>query len=94
MECIPTLFNFFKIGEIMMDKKVEKEFLYSLFKNMENEKESFKVIGKDGFEWSEASNAKGALMGALACGLQLRDIEINQFIPGFNEVLARAYGGR
>ena len=61
---------------------------------MTDEQTSFKVVGKDGFEWSEASNAKGALMGALACGVQLRDIEINDFVPGFNEVLARAYGGR
>ena len=74
--------------------KTEKEFLYSLFRKMTDEqKESFKVVGKDGFEWAEASSPKGALFGALACGVPLRDIEINMYVPDFNEVLNRAYGG-
>lgn len=74
---------------------IEKEFLYTLFRSTKtDEQESFKVIGKDGFEWSEASSPKGALFGALACGVPLRDIKIDMYVPDFNEVLSRAHGGR
>ena len=74
----------------------EKEFVYTykLMKEaLDENKITFKVIGPDGFKWSEASNAKGALLGAIGSGVQLRDIEIKMFVRDFGEVLARAYGG-
>ena len=61
----------------------------------DEQEESFTVSDKDGFEWSTATNAKGALYGALACGIQLNDINFNGiYIKGLNDVRARAYGGR
>ena len=74
-----------------------KEFVYRyiLVKRMlDDEKIKFEVQGKDGFTWAEASTPAGALMGGLACGLQLRDISIPMFVKDFNKVLIRANGGR
>lgn len=77
----------------MNDKKFV--YMYTLVRRvLDDEKVSFEIRGKsDDFKWSEASNPKGALMGALACGVQLNDIEIGMYVPDFNEVLMRA-GGR
>ena len=67
--------------------------MYSLIKRvLDDENERFEVVGKDGFKWSEATNPKGALFGALAVGINLHDIEINTFVPDFGQVIARANG--
>lgn len=76
----------------MTDKK-EFKYMYSLLRRvLDDETIKFEIIGKDGFKWAEASNPKGALFGALALGINLRDIEINTFVPDFGQVLARANG--
>ena len=67
--------------------------MYSLIRRvMQDESVKFEVIGYDGFKWSEATNPKGALFGAMASGVNLKDIEINMFVPDFGQVLARANG--
>lgn len=76
-----------------MASKQNFKYMYYLVKEvLSDEKEKFKVIDSDGFEWAEAEAPKGALMGALAVGVNLKDIEINMFVPDFNQVLARANG--
>lgn len=53
------------------------------FKTVLNEvTERYEVIGKDGWRWSEATTPKGAVQGALACGVPLRKIDFgDNFIP-------------
>lgn len=47
---------------------------------VENEAPVFRVIDeKDNFRRAEASTARGAVLGALACGVQLRDINFGEF---------------
>ena len=77
-----------------MENKNEFVYMYFLTKKvMEDNKVKFEVKGEDGFTWAEAGTPAGALMGSLACGLQLRDIKIPMFVPDFGKVLSRA-GGR
>lgn len=77
-----------------MAKKNEFVYMYTLVRRvLDDEKVNFCIEGTDGFTWSEASTPAGALMGGLACGLQLRDINIPMFVPDFGKVLSRA-GGR
>ena len=48
--------------------------------DVENEAPVFRVIDKDDqFRRAEASTARGAVLGALACGVQLREIDFNGF---------------
>lgn len=76
-----------------MSNKKEIKYMYFLVRRiLDDENEKFEIVGKDGFKWSEASNAKGALFGALATGINLRDIKIDMYVPDFNQVLARANG--
>ena len=76
----------------MTDKKTFR-YMYSLIKRvLDDETIKFEIIDKDGFKWSEATNPKGALFGALAVGINLHDIEINTFVPDFGQVIARANG--
>ena len=73
----------------------EKNFRYMYFlveKVLNDESKRFEVIGKDGFKWGDSSSPKGALFDALAVGVNLKDIEINMFVPDFGQVLARANG--
>lgn len=76
----------------MTEKQTFKYMYFLVHKAIDDENERFEVIGKDGFKWSEATNPKGALFGALAVGINLRDIEINTFVPDFGQVIARANG--
>lgn len=46
----------------------------------------FQVIGADDFIWSEATSATGAVNGALACGVPLRDINYNGHYVKFKEL--------
>lgn len=72
----------------------EFKYMYTLIRRvLDDEKVNFCIEGTDGFVWAEASTPAGALMGGLACGLKLRDINIPMFVPDFNKVLLRA-GGR
>lgn len=48
--------------------------------------EKYEVIGNDGFIWSEATNATGAVNGALACGVQLKDINYNGNYVSFKDL--------
>ncbi len=48
--------------------------------------EKYEVIGNDGFIWSEATNATGAVNGALACGVQLKDISYNGNYVSFKDL--------
>ena len=77
----------------MSRNKKEFKYMYSLIKRvLDDETVKFEVVGKDNFKWSEATNPKGALFGAMASGVSLKDIEINMFVPDFGQVLARANG--
>ena len=53
------------------------------FKTVLNEvTERYEVIGKDGWRWAEATTPKGAVQGALACGVPLSKIDFgDNFIP-------------
>ena len=76
-----------------MSDKTNFKYMYTLVKRVLDDDEiKFEIIDKDGFKWNEASTPKGALLGGLACGLQLRDIEIPMFVKDFGDVLARAGG--
>lgn len=76
-----------------MTEKKTFRYMYSLIKRvLDDETVRFEVISKDGFKWSQATNPKGALFGALAVGINLHDIEINTFVPDFGQVIARANG--
>ena len=47
---------------------------------VENEAPVFQVIDvSDNFRRAEARTARGAVLGALACGVQLRDIDFGDF---------------
>jgi hypothetical protein len=63
-------------------KPIKKEKYYD-FKVVMNElTERFEVLGKDGWMWSEATTPKGAVQGALACGLPVSKIDFGgNFIP-------------
>ena len=37
------------------------------------------VVTKDNFRRAEARTARGAVLGAIACGINLRDIDFNGF---------------
>lgn len=39
----------------------------------------FRVVDEDNFRRAEAGTPRGAVLGALACGIQLRDIDFNGF---------------
>ena len=39
----------------------------------------FRVVDEDNFRRAEARTPRGAVLGALACGVQLRDIDFNGF---------------
>lgn len=43
----------------------------------------YQVIDNKNWRWSEATNARGAVLGALACGVQLRDINFNGHKIGY-----------
>lgn len=76
-----------------MKEKTNFKYMYALTKRvLDDETVKFEIIGKDSFKWAEASNPKGALFGALATGINLKDIEINMYVPDFSQVLARANG--
>ena len=48
--------------------------------DVENEAPVFQVVDvKDNFRRAEAKTARGAVLGAIACGVQLRDIDFNGF---------------
>lgn len=48
--------------------------------DVEYEAPVFQVIDvKDNFRRAEAKTARGAVLGAIACGIQLRDIDFNGF---------------
>jgi hypothetical protein len=76
----------------MSDKKQFKYMYHLVHKAIDEENSKFEIIGNDGFKWAEASNPKGALFGALAIGIKLNDVEINTFVPDFEQVIARANG--
>lgn len=47
---------------------------------VEHEAPVFQVIDtEDNFRRAEAGTARGAVLGAIACGVQLRDIDFNGF---------------
>lgn len=56
---------------------------YYDFKVVMNElTEKFEVLGKDNWRWAEATTPKGAVQGALACGVPVSKIDFNRnFIP-------------
>lgn len=45
----------------------------------EEEAPVFRVVDEDNFRRAEARTPRGAVLGALACGIQLRDIDFNGF---------------
>ena len=48
--------------------------------------EKYEVIGDDGWIWAEATNATGAVNGALACGVPLKDISYNGNYVSFKDL--------
>lgn len=42
----------------------------------------FKVISVENEVWSEAHSTKGAVIGAMVCGIRLKDIDFNgNYVP-------------
>ena len=46
----------------------------------------FEVIGQDDFVWAEATSPTGAVNGALACGVPLKEINYNGHYVKFREL--------
>lgn len=63
-------------------KPINKKTFYE-FKVVMNElTEKYEVLGKDEWRWAEATTPKGAVQGALACGLPVSKIDFGgHFIP-------------
>lgn len=52
------------------------------FKIVNDETGRFKVVDMEGFAMSDSNSIKGAVIGALACGVPLREINFNEhFVP-------------
>ena len=61
---------------------ITKKNFYDFKTILDEETKKFQVIGKDGWMWSEATTPKGAVQGALACGVLLSKIDFgDNFIP-------------
>ena len=61
---------------------ITKKNFYDFKTILDKETQKFQVIGKDGWIWAEATTPKGAVQGALACGVPLKKIDFgNNFIP-------------
>lgn len=61
---------------------ISKKTFYE-FKVVMNElTEKYEVLGKDKWRWAEATTPKGAVQGAIACGVPVSKIDFNgNFIP-------------
>lgn len=65
---------------IYMNESKKYYYLYKLVFNKVLKK--YQVIGKDRWTYSEATNSKGAVQGALAIGIRLSDIDFNgNYVP-------------
>lgn len=52
------------------------------FKIVNDENGRFKVIDFDGFAMGQGASVKGAVIGALVCGVRLREINFNgHYVP-------------
>lgn len=52
------------------------------FKIVNDENGKFKVIDFDGFAMGQGASVKGAVIGALVCGVRLREINFNgHYVP-------------
>lgn len=61
---------------------ITKKNFYDFKTILDEETQKFQIIGKDGWMWAEATTAKGAVQGALACGVPLSKIDFGgNFIP-------------
>lgn len=61
---------------------ITKKNFYDFKTILDEETKRFQVIGKDGWMWAEATTPKGAVQGALACGVPLSKIDFGgNFIP-------------
>lgn len=61
---------------------ITKKNFYDFKTILDEETKKFQVIGKDGWMWAEATTPKGAVQGALACGVPLSKIDFGgNFIP-------------
>ena len=71
-----------RIGKITIKSK--DLFKFKVILNKITEK--YEVIGDDGWIWAEATNATGAVNGALACGVPLKDISYNGNYVSFKDL--------
>ena len=61
---------------------ITKKNFYDFKTILDEETKKFQVIGKDGWMWAESTTPKGAVQGALACGVPLSKIDFGgNFIP-------------
>ena len=73
--------------KICKPKKIQRTYRY-IIENDDN-KETYKVIDiKDGFVFSESKTTKGAVIGALVCGVQLKTINFNGHYVPIKECIA------
>ena len=67
--------------EQMLNKKQISPLAFYKFKlALNKESEKYEVIGQDGFRWSEASTAEGAINGCLASGNRFNDIYFDKYL--------------
>ena len=57
------------------------------FKIVNDENGKFKVIDFDGFAMGQGASVKGAVIGALICGVPLREINFNGYYVPVRECL-------
>ena len=65
--------------QITRDYKVVSE-------QIADELRKYKVVGPDNFVWATATTATGAVQGALAVGVPLRNIDYNKNYVDFNKI--------
>lgn len=63
---------------------IVRKYMYKI-ENSENGR--MKVVDSEGFAFSEATNVKGAVCGALAIGIRLSDIDFNGHYVPIKEVI-------
>lgn len=61
--------------------------LYDFKLSLDETTKQFKVTGKDGHIWGQGASVKGAMISAMNCGVQLRDIDIHEFYVPIKECI-------
>ena len=67
--------------------KITAKDLYKFKLSLDETMNQFKVTGKDGHIWGQGASVKGAMISAMNCGVQLRDIDISEFYVPIPEVI-------